>query len=846
MKLARVGMAVGVVLALLGAPSALGATTAQRRADAVLAQMTTAEKLALVSSGSVGDARLGIPPLRFIDGPNGIGEGTPGVTAFPDAEAIGAAWSPSLALAFGRALGGEAAGKGDSLLAAPTINIVRTPKWGREAETFGEDPFLTASLAPPEIEGIQSQHVIVQVKHFAAYNQEIGRFGYPLAGPANNVQVSQRALEEIYFPGFRAAVAQGHAASVMCSYNQINTLYACQDPATLGLLRAWGLTGFVGPDAVLAIRDQLAAELAGVDNFQLAGSAAVLAAGLADGQLPAARLDQMAERVLSAMFAVGLFEHPPTVQPPASVSTASHLQLATRIAEQATVLLRNRDGLLPLSSRVGSIAVIGYDAGPGTQIEEAGSPAVTHGPVITPLQGIRSRAGGSVRVAYVPGTEGVVPLAPVPANVLAPSSGSGPGLSASYYAGTDFTGAPDLTRVDQGINFQGVAAPGQPIPGTPGAHAAVWTGTLTPPSTGLYRFSLTVAGVARLYINGREVVRGDAEYAYPSLAVAGALPAGAGAPTISFQGRALLTRGKAVGIRVQYSTGASIRGALLRLGWQPPDPAMLARAVQAARRARVAIVFANDVTGEGMDRTSLELPGDQDGLIEAVAAANPRTIVVLHTAGPVLMPWLSKVSSVIEAWYPGQQSGLAIAATLFGDADPAGRLPVTFPASASQGPATQPAEYPGINGGVDYSEGIFVGYRYYQQFGQRPLFPFGYGESYTRFSFGRMHIRRLGAGRFAVSVQVLNTGPRAGYAVAELYVGDPRATGEPPDQLKGFTKLELAPGAMRTVTVKLDPQDFETWSTSQGRWTLTPGQYSIRVGSSSSALPLSQTVAVGR
>jgi beta-glucosidase len=838
-------MTLVVVLVLLAAPSALGATAAQRRAAAVLARMTTTEKLALVSSGSVGDARLGIPPLRFIDGPNGIGEGTPGVTAFPDAEAIGASWSPSLALAFGRALGGEAAGKGDSLLAAPTINIVRTPKWGREPETLGEDPFLTASLAAPEIEGIQSQHVISQVKHFVAYNQELDRFGYPLAGPADSVQISQRALEEIYFPGFRAAVAQGHAASVMCSYNRINTLYACQDPATLGRLRAWGLTGFVGPDAVLAVRDQLAAELAGVDNFQLAGSESVLAAGLADGQLPAARLDQMAERVLTAMFAVGLFEHPPNLHPRASVSTGAHLRLATRIAEQATVLLRNRDGVLPLSAQVGSIAVIGHDAGPGTQIEEGGSPAVNHGPVITPLQGIRSHAGRRVRVTYAPGTDGVVPLPVVPAAVLRPSSGSGEGLSASYYTATDLSGAPALTRVDQRIDFASVGAPLQPIPGTPGARSARWTGTLIPPSNGLYRFSLTIAGAAQLYINGRELVHGDSEFANAALALPGALPADPGAPTISFQGEAQLTRGRPVSIRVQYSTAASIGGARLQLGWQPPDPSMLARAVQAARRARVAIVFANDVSAEGMDRTSLELPGDQDRLIEAVAAVNDRTIVVLHTAGPVLMPWLSKVSSVIEAWYPGQQSGRAMAATLFGDADPAGRLPVTFPASASQGPATRPSEYPGINGRVDYSEGIFVGYRYYQHFGQRPLFPFGYGQSYTRFSFRRMRIRRVGNGRFAVSVQVLNTGLRAGYAVVELYVGDPRSTGEPPNQLKGFAKLQLARGAMRTVTIKLDRQDFETWSTSHDGWTLTPGQYSIRVGSSSSALPLSQTVAVG-
>ena len=275
--------------------------------------MTTAEKLALVSSGSVGDARLGIPPLRFIDGPNGIGEGTPGVTAFPDAEAIGASWSPSLALAFGRALGGEAAGKGDSLLAAPTINIVRTPKWGREAETLGEDPFLTGSLAAPEIEGIQSQHVIAQVKHFAAYNQEVDRFGYPLAGPAVSDQVSQRALEEIYFPGFRAAVGQGHAASVMCSYNRINTLYACQDPATLGRLRTWGLTGSSAPmpcwrsatSSPPSRRASTTSSSPAARRFSQRGSPTV--------SFPLRGWIRWPRRVLTAMFAVGLFEHPPTL-----------------------------------------------------------------------------------------------------------------------------------------------------------------------------------------------------------------------------------------------------------------------------------------------------------------------------------------------------------------------------------------------------------------------------------------------------------------------------------------------------------------------------------------------------
>lgn len=241
-----------VVCALMGsvgvtAPAAVAASSSGARANAVLARMTLEEKLELMGSGAAGVPRLCIPPLRFVDGPNGIGEGSPGVTAFPNAENVGASWDPSLAYRYGVALGGEAAGKGDALLAAPTINIVRSPLWGREPETFGEDPFLTSQLVAPEIRGIQSRQVIAEVKHFAAYNQETGRFGSQLLAPAVNVVASERALQEIYFPGFRAAVQHGGTGSVMCSYNQINGTPSCQDAQTLGVLKGFGPVPGVSP-----------------------------------------------------------------------------------------------------------------------------------------------------------------------------------------------------------------------------------------------------------------------------------------------------------------------------------------------------------------------------------------------------------------------------------------------------------------------------------------------------------------------------------------------------------------------------------------------------------------------
>ena len=824
------------------------ALSAPRRARLALGAMTLEEKLELVASGSQGIPRLGIPPLVWTDGPNGVGEGATHVTAFPDAETIAASWDPGVALRYGTALGAETAGKDDTLLFAPTVNIVRTPKWGREAETLGEDPFLAGSLAASEIRGIQSNHVIAVVKHFAGNNQEVDRFGDPLAGTAVSDQVSERALQEIYFPAFRAAIQQGHVASALCSYNRINGVYSCQDPSTLKALKGFGLKGLVEPDETLAVRDDVAAANAGVDNFLL-GSISTASGGsdlptlqtaVADGRISHARLDAMAQAVLTSLFSVGLFDHPRVGNRRWIVSTPAHLALARSVAEQATVLLKNAGGVLPLGSRTGSIAVIGHDAGPGTQIEQNGSAAVLHGPVISPLSAIRARAGSRVHVRYAPGTLGVVPLRAIPRTALSPSSEAGHGLSASYYSGAAPGGTPILVRTDPNIEFKGTPAALLPIPGT-SAHSARWTGTLTAPASGLYRFSLTMAGDARLYLAGRLIVSGNSEFYVDSLSHS--TLRSPGGPVISFQGTARLRRGQRVPIRVEYSTGSSIAGAALTVGWQPPDPSLLARAVTAARRSRVAVVFANDVTSEGMDRTSLELPSDQDELIEAVAAANPNTIVVLHTAGPVLMPWLSRVAGVLEAWYPGQQSGAAIAATLFGDADPAGRLPVTFPASERQGPATKPSEYPGVNNVARYDEGIFVGYRYYDHFHQRPLFPFGFGLSYTRFSLGPLQVKARRGGRWTASVPVRDTGPRSGAEVVELYVGFPRAAGEPPDQLKAFGKVFLSPGQTRRVTLTLDRFSFSTWRQARG-WAVTPGRYVIRVGTSSRDLSRQKSITV--
>ena len=469
--------------------------SAVAQANAVLAKMTFAEKLDLVSRGVVSDPSLGIPPIKFIDGPNGIGEGATGATAFANAEVLAATFNTSLAYEYGTALGAEAAGKGYTTLAAPTINIVRSPLWGREAESFGEDPYLTSQLVAPEIRGIQSQHVMAVVKHFAAYNQETGRFGISLNQPADNVVVSLRALAEIYYPGFAFAVRQGGAASVMCSYNQINGVPSCQDASTLGRLRKFGFKGFVEPDEFWAIRDVLAAAKAGVNNFVLgsmidaipsesggAAEEAALQQYVNNGKLAQKVITDSARDILVGMAEVGLLGRAAPM-PHSIVSTAAHRGLNVLVATEGTVLLQNSHRVLPLATSGKSIAVIGYDAGNGTQDEEGGSAVVIpYGGPTTPLQGIESLVGSSDHVTYAQGTPGVVPLTLVPSSSLKPSSGSGSGLYGTFYGNTTLTGTPLLREVNQSVDF------GWPPPwlSTTGIrnYSVRWTGTILPPMTG--------------------------------------------------------------------------------------------------------------------------------------------------------------------------------------------------------------------------------------------------------------------------------------------------------------------------------------------------------------------------
>ncbi len=797
------------------------------RVAQVVSVMTLDEKIQLVhgasGSGYVGYVpaipRLCIPALKMQDGPGGVADGMSGVTQLPAPVAVAASWDTSVARVYGAVIADEEWGKGANVNLGPTVNIVRDPRWGRAFETYGEDPFLTGQVAAAEIQGVQGQGVLAQVKHWAAYNQETFR-----NTPADDVIIARRTLHEIYMPQFETAVRQGGASSVMCSYSTINGTYACEDGYTQDtvLKGRWRFPGFITSDwgathsTAAAANNGLDVQMPDTSYFGAALKAAVLA-----GQVPASRLDDMVGRILTEEFRFHLFDREQTGGPSAVVTSDQHAAVARSVAEQGTVLLRNAGGVLPLNTAaVHSIAVIGADAGPDAMTGGGGSAAVVAPYVVTPFQGIAQRAGSAVEVRYAQGAVSPGAALPaVPPEYLTPSSGGGRGLTAQFYNNMTLSGAPVLIRVDSAVAADWHdRSPGQGV--NANQWSARWTGTITAPATGEYTFSLTSDDGSRLFVNGALTIDNWRNQG----------------PTTE-TGSVALTAGQAVQIEVDYYQAGG--GDSVSLGWRvPSQTSLLDQAVALARSSDVAVVFASDFETEGADLTSIDLPGEQNQLIRAVAAANPNTIVVLHTGSAVTMPWLDSVKAVVEAWYPGQEDGHAVASVLFGDINPSGKLPVTFPKSLADVPAASAAQWPGVGGQVQYSEGLDVGYRWYDAKGIAPRFPFGFGLSYTTFRFGNLRISK-GLGRSVrVSADITNTGRRSGADVVQLYVGAPASTGEPPWQLKGFEKVQVAPGQTRHLTFELAATAFAQWDTTANGWVVGAGAYRIGIGDSSADLPL--------
>ena len=682
------------------------ALSPDQRASLIQQQMTLDEELVLVhgdlgiagfapkdvalgSAGYVpGVPRLGIPALQESDASLGVANPLnvrkgDGATALPSGLALASTWNPGMAYLGGAMIGMEAWRKGFNVLLAGGANLARDPRNGRNFEYLGEDPLLAGTLAGQAIRGIQSQHVVSTLKHFALNDQETGRL-------VLSAQIDEGAMRESDLLAFELAIEAGAPGSVMCAYNRVNGVYACENDYLLNqtLRGDWNYPGWVMSD--WGALHSLGAANKGLDqeSAQQTDSKAYfdkpLKAAIADGSFQKAQLDRMVHRILRSMFAEGLFDHPPVRS---EINYAADGLIAQHAAEQGIVLLKNTAGLLPLARTVRSIAVIGGHADVGV------------------LSG-----GGSSQVIPV--------------------------------------GGPALTLKPPG------------------------TGAMAPFRTIIYDPSSPMKAIAA----------------------------------------------EAPGARVDYADGA--------------DPAA---AAALAKGADVAIVFVTQWLMEGFDAPDLTLPDHQDALVAAVAAANPHTIVVLETGNPVLMPWLDQVGAVLEAWYPGARGGEAIGNILFGEVNPSGRLPITFPRDEAQAP--RPA-IPGLGLAdrapfdVDYPEGSNLGYRWFEAKALKPVFPFGYGLSFSSFRYSNLAVR--GGHALSASFDVTNAGARAGMDVAQVYASPPAGV----RRLIGWTKVDLRPGETRHVTVSADARLLAAFDETTHDWRLAAGTYKVAVEASAEDLKL--------
>jgi beta-glucosidase len=746
---------------------------------ALLEQMTLDEKIALVHGTrdpkGLGQAgywpglpRLGIPPLRLADGPAGVNVDKP-ATGMPAPVGLAATFSTDAARLYGVVLGRDARALDQDILLAPHINIVRDPLFRRNHTTLGEDPLLNAHLSAAEIDGIQSQGVMAQVKHLAGYNG------------ADNVVIDERTLHEIYLPAFEAAVKAG-AASVMCAYNQVNGLRSCENSGILDdILRArWGFQGFITSDwgalrSPFDITKGVDLEMPGRLILDRGGPYFIdeLKAAVEKGLIPVSAVDQAVSRILFEMDRFHWLDGKPRARP-RSIDVEADARVIREIAEQSAVLLTNQGNALPLTAQdLASLAVIGP----------------TGGQVAVGLMGER---------AYGFESRFISPLAAL--RKLAPQA------KIAYSIGDDLTGVP--------------------IPGS---------GTVNVTSEGDYTFMVqTASGDGAITVDGRAVVRSD-----------DFVPGGGGGfkkwssllPTNDGRDNPRGTLHLTAGAHKIETTANSTGKAPLRIrfAWMTPElrEANISAAVAVAKSVRTPLVFAWNEIGN-----SLSLPENQDELIRRVAAANPRTIVVLNTGGPVAMPWKDSVRAILEMWYPGQEGGWATADLLLGRANPSGRLPVTFPVRIEDAPARAPGHPerwappppPGRSGlnldapAVIFSEGIAVGYRWYDQQNIQPLFPFGHGLSYTQFEYSNLAVKR-GADGADVTFTLRNTGSRKGAEVPQVYVG--------PKSLAGFQRVELEPGKSASVTIRVDARGLSYWSTDKHDWVVLSGSRPVYVGASS-------------
>lgn len=832
------------VLAAHSVPAQAPSTDAQINAivQSILAQMTLAEKLEYVSGTGAWDIkplpRLGLPQIKASDAGLGVRLSNPVGVAYPAGPALASTFNADRAKQMGVGLGLETRLSGFQQIAGPGLNMYRTPFSGRAFEYLaGEDPFLGAVLGAAQINGIQSQNVWADAKHYIANEQEVNRFNLMET-------VSERALREIYMVPFESAVKNANVAVVMCGFQGLNGANpVCESHAAIQqtLKNEWGFKGFVESDYA-ALKHTLPAAVAGVDIERPSAnifSPGALGALLANEQLSQATLDDKVRRILGRLVAYGFIGGVP------AATGESHPPFAERaaldVAREGIVLLKNEGQLLPLRRETSrNIAVVGKLA-TGAPPTGFGSAHIAAARYISEIDGLRQIAGTGANIVLLD----AVTLDPARSAWTTPSGASG--VQAQYYANPTWSGAPVLTRVEPMINLDtsgGAPQSGDyrgPVYGGGGTAqpASVrWTATIRPTVSGAHVFKARANGAVRLYINGQLVMdNGDGN----------PLPGNVIPPTIPVNARVMLQAGQTYNVQFDYSARPgyiAVFGGFLgaQLSWAslqaPPNLSGFDAVVVAAGHSA-------EYEDEGFDHP-FTLPEFQDELIANLSRANPRTIAVLHGGtGFDMQGWIDGVGAALHAWYPGQNGGQALAEILFGDVNPSGKLPITIERSITDNPTY--ANYPQASNDLNfsamtYTEDIFVGYRGFERSGRRPLFPFGFGLSYTRFNYGALSVSpgiAAGSGRVAVSFDITNSGEVAGAEAAQVYVAQSgSAVPRPVKELKGFAKVFLQPGETQRVTVYLDQRSLAYYDAARNAWVTEPGAFDILVGASSQDIRL--------
>ncbi len=786
--------------------------------ETILDRMSLAEQVDLLSGQDFwsvkGVAGLGV--LRVTDGPNGARGGgslVGGVksAAFPVGIALGATWDPALIQEIGTALAQEVKSKGAHVSLAPTCNIQRSVTNGRNFECYSEDPILTAELAVGYIQGLQGQGISATIKHFAGNESEIER-------TTMSSDIDERTLREVYLIPFEAAVKRGKTWGIMSSYNKVNGTYAAENHwlLTKVLREDWGYDGVVMSDW-FGSRSTEPTVNAGLD-LEMPGPTRdrgdKLIAAVKAGLVSEATVRERARNMLRLMARVGSLDDHRAHQEFAE-DRPEHRALIRRAGAEGAVLLKN-DGLLPLA-KAGSVAVIGPNA-KVAQIMGGGSAQLNPHYMVSPWQGLVN-ALGTEALTYAPGctNDRFEPML----------QGA---FKVEFFAGKALQGA--AVHSETLNDFMAFWIP--PLGGgkvDPFNFSARVTGTFTPEVSGLHRVGVFAAGYAKVYVDGHLIANAwDGWKKGRTFFEEGC---------DEVVGEVTLEAGRAHQIVVEFCNKPSdnLVFAGLRVGiGRPLGDADIAEAVRVAKAADRAVVFvgrSGEWDTEGSDLESIRLPGRQDDLVRAVLAANPNTVVVLQTGGPVEMPWIDDARAVLQAWYPGQEAGNAIADVLLGT-EPGGRLAQTSPRIWAHNPThSQDREiYPGLNGHVRYEEGTFIGYRHYDRMGIEPLFPFGHGLSYTSFD-----LTDIVATAEGVEATVTNTGARAGSTVVQVYVGDVEASvPRPKKELKGFAKVHLNAGESRRVTIALNDRAFAFFDVTAGQWRIEAGAFEISTGFSAADL----------